>query len=433
MNENEINNVNNMRDCSPCDLLRIAMDDELTIIHAADTFCRLIEMDPSKQAKLPKSIFKTVYSADIIYYTHQIAAQKRRQDNQFLLFYRVLQKNGSLKWIMISGNKTEEEYQKQNKAFPVYLCMVLDASNHMADYKKMEQELDYHRTILELSKELFFEYNIASDTLIFKELFREVFGKDSETTNFSQRLEKTKIIHPSDLPVVIKIYRSMMGGKKQARLEFRMITRDGDVIWYVCYASIIFDENKNPFRVVGKLSMINTKTEDIKAPKIQLDTLTNVYTKDCAESMIVDNIKNQDEEDISALFMFEVRNYKALNEVVRIVNGENILTSIAGILKKHFRSSDIIGRMGLGDFIVYMKGISSERNAYEKAECICKEVTKLYSYEFNKNGVTISIGVSLFRGQADYQTELANAKVALVMAKKDNTSSFEFFYPSLGK
>jgi diguanylate cyclase (GGDEF)-like protein len=260
-----------------------------------------------------------------------------------------------------------------------------------------------------------------------------MFGKESESKNFSKRLEKTKLIHPEDLPGVIKIYKSMMSGKKQARIEFRMITKDGDTAWYVCYASIIFDGNKNPFKVIGKMSLINTK-QDVKKPlKIQLDSLTKVYTKDCAENLILDCMNNQGEEDISAFFMCEVRNYKALNEVVKIVEGENVLTSIAGILKKQFRSTDIIGRMGLGDFIVYMKGISSEKDAYKKAEYICREVNKLYSFEFSKNGVILSIGVSLFKGQTDIQAELINAKAALAIAKKDNTSSFEIFYPSLSK
>ncbi|NLO08831.1 MAG: diguanylate cyclase [Clostridiales bacterium] len=433
MSENQTIDMNQMLNALSGGLLRIALDDELTIMYATDTFYKLIEMDQAKQAKPPKSIFKTVYSADIILYTQQIAAQKRRSDKQFLLFYRILQKNGGLKWIMISGSKTDEEFQKQNKTFPIYFCMALDISEHMTAFRKMEQELDYHRTILELSKELFFEYDIAADTLNFKELFREVFGKESEIENFSKRLEKTKLIYPDDLPSVLKIYKSMMGGKKQARIELRMITKDGDIAWYVCYASIIFDDNKNPFKVVGKMSLINTKQEAKKAPKILLDSLTNVYTKDCAENLILDIIQNQDQEDISAIFLCEVRNYKALNEVVRIVDGENVLTSIAGILKKQFRRTDIIGRMGLGDFLVYMKSIRSERNAYEKAENICKEVNKLYSFDYSKNGVILSIGVSLFKGQADFQAEMANAKAALVMAKKDNTSSFEIFYPSLSK
>jgi diguanylate cyclase (GGDEF)-like protein len=419
-----------MLNALPGGYLRIALDDELTIMYANDTFYKLIEMNQSKLTKPLKSVFKSVYSADIIFYTQQLAAQKRKKDDQILLFYRVLQKNGSLKWILINGSKTDEEYQKQNKTYPIYFCMALDITEHMTNYREMEQELDYHRTILELSKELFFEYEIATDTLTFKELFREVFGKESEIKGFSKKLENTKLIYPADLPGIIKIYKSMMSGKKQARIELRMITKDGDIAWYVCYASIILDENKNPFRLVGKLSLINKKQEEKKvAPKLQLDSLTNVYTKDTAEHLIAESMSTQDDDSITAIFACEVRNYKGLNEIVKIVDGVNVLSSIGKILKVQFRSTDIIGRIGLGDFLVYMKSISSEKSAYERAEQICKEVNRLFSYDFNKRGVVISIGVALFRGQADFQREFANAKAALVMAKKDVTSSFEVFTP----
>ena len=139
MSNNQIIEIDQMLNTLPGGLLRIALDDELTIVYATDTFCKLIEMDQSKSAKPPKSVFKTVYSADIILYTQQIANQKQRKDNQFLLFYRVLQKNGSLKWIMINGSKSDEEYQKQSKSYPIYFCMASDISDYMNDFRKMEQ------------------------------------------------------------------------------------------------------------------------------------------------------------------------------------------------------------------------------------------------------------------------------------------------------
>lgn len=430
MSENQAIDMNEMMNALPSGLLRIAMDDELTIIHATDTFYKLLDMDQSK-AKLPKSIFKTVYSADIIFYTQQIATQKRKNDNHFLLFYRILQKSGNLKWIMISGNKTDQVYKKQDKNLPIYFCMALDASDHMIGYRNMDKELDYHRTILEISRELFFEYVIASDTLSFSELFRELFGKESVIKGFSKRLEKTKMVHPDDLPGTIKAYKSMMSGKKQARMEFRMTTKEGDIVWHVCYASIIYDENKNPYKVVGKLSRINTDRGIgiKKAPEISLDSLTQVYTKKTAENIILDNLSTQGEESISALFVCEVGNYKGVNDVIRMVEGENVLSSIAGILKSQFRASDVIGRMGLGNFIVYMKDIRSDTSVYQNAEYICKEVNKLYSYDFKKNGISINIGIALVKGQADFSTAMANAKTALVMSKKESTSSFEIFYP----
>lgn len=423
-------NLEHMMNALPGGILQLALDDELTIVSATDAFYRLINQNNS--AKIPESIFKIVYSADIIYYTQQIAEQKRRKDNQLIVFFRVLQKNGNLKWIMINGSKTEENYQKNDKSLPIYFCMAVDVSVHMMEYKKMEQEIENHRTILELSKELFFEYIIASDTLSFSELYREVFGKDATIKNFSKRIEKTKLIYPEDLPLVVNTYKSVMNGKKQIRLEMRMITKDGRMAWHVCYASIIYDENKNPHKVVGKLALINKQedSEDALQP-VHFDTLTKVYTKDTAERMIAHCISKQSLESLSALLICEVRNYKGINEIPRILDSENILISIAGIFKKLFRSTDIIGRIGLGNFVIYMKDIGSEKSAYEKAEQICREVNKLYSYEFNKNKAFISIGIALVKGKTDYHTVLANAKAALTMANKYNDSSFEVFYPSL--
>lgn len=418
----------------PSGLLRIALDDELTIIYASDTFYKLIDADISKPAKLPKTIVKTVYSTDIINYTHQMVAQKKRKDNQFLLFYRVLLKNGDLRWIMINGSKTDEIYKKNNKDVPVYFSMALDITDHMAEYKKLEQKVDYHSTISELSKELFFEYVIASDTLSFSPLFREVFGKESNITNFSYKLERTSIIYPADISGVIKTYRSVMSGKKQVRSEFRMITKDGDTAWYVCYASIIFDENKNPYKVVGKLSAIYKRKEEAEeTPKIQLDNLTKLYNKDTAERMMLDTMLNQDVESLSAILMCEVRNYKNINDIVRIIDGENILSTVANILKSSFRSTDIIGRMGLSEFAVYMRDINSDKSVYKRAEEICREVNDLYSYNYNKNQISISIGITFVKGSMDYASAMANAKTALVMAKKENSSSFDAFNPSINK
>lgn len=432
MDETQLTNMNQMLNALPGGLLRIAMDDELSIVHGTEKFYKLINMDYSKSAKYPESIFKTVYSADIIYYTQQIAAQKQRKDNQLLLFYRVLQKNGSIRWIMISGTKTEEEYQKNNKTLPIYFCMALDASDYMIKNRNIEQELSYHRTILELSRELFFEYIIAADTLSFSQLFREIFGKESEIKGFGNKLEKTKLVHPVDLPRVVKVYKGMMSGKKQANIELRMISKDGEIAWYVCYASIIYDENKNPYKVVGKLAVIKTRLEEVKKPsfKIQQDSLTKVYTGETAENMIKEEMHLQEPEALSVFFICEIYNYKEANEVDGNTE-ENVLTAIAGILKSLFRCTDIIGRLGLGYFTIYMRGINSKKSAYEKAEAICREVNRLYSYDYKSNRVFISVGVAMVKGSSDYTFILEKAKEALQRAKKDNKSSFEVFYQSL--
>src|SRR5690606_27799013 len=113
----------------------------------------------------------------------------------------------------------------------------------------------------------------------------------------------------------------------------------------------IFDENKNPYKVVGKISpTCSMNQEDETTPKLQIDTLTKVYTKASAERLIKEAIIKESPDALSALFLIEVKNYKTINEIIRYVQGEDVLTRIGELLKVHYRSSDIIGRIGLNQF-----------------------------------------------------------------------------------
>ncbi len=412
---------------APGGVVKIAMDDMLTILFASDTFYSLVKNVTEKMTEGLQPLLRMVYSADVISVTQQIASQRLRKDNMISFHFRSLQQDGSFKWIMVTGRRTEETYTSRMKSVPVYACMAMDATSTMIQYKVLEQAVEYNRAITELSRELYFEYEIATDTLSFSEFFRELFGKDSEITGFRKRLEKTKMIHPEELPAVVGIFNSMMSGRKQVRFELRLIPKDGKPCWYICYASIIFGENRNPYKVVGKLSLINT-VENVpeKEPyQPSRDTLTGVCTKESAELMIREALSRQKEDGLSAMMLVDIRNYKNINEIRRAVQGENILTSIGSLLKKNFRTSDIIGRIGLSEFVIYIKDIPTDTVVYNKAEELCRVLDTLYSYEHTKNNPVISIGITFQRGIQEFQSVFANANTALVMAKKLPASSFE--------
>jgi diguanylate cyclase (GGDEF)-like protein len=436
MDEKNAIQMDELLKTSPGGIAKLALDDGITILYASDAFYSLIKNVTDKvSTRSPLALLRIVYSADIISLTQQIATQKHRKDNMLSLNFRTLQQNGSFKWVMISGNRTNEVFQSGVKSVPVYSCIAMDVTDHMVKFKNIEQTNDYHRTITELSKELYFEYEIAKDTLVFSELFREVFGKDAVMPNFRNRLEHTQIIYSEELPAVINIFNSVMGGRKQVRFEMRLIPKNGIPSWYICYASIIFDENRNPYKVVGKLATTNPllKEEEAAPLRPELDNLTKVCTKTSAEALITEAISKQENDSLSALMLIDIRNYKTMNEILKGSNNENILTTIAGLIKTHFRSTDIVGRMGVSEFVIFIKNLQGVKNAYNKAEQLCKEVDELYSYHYSKNGMSISIGITFQQGKnKEYQELLANANTALVLAKKVSSSSFEVVYDTSG-
>ena len=415
----------------PGGLAKLALDDLLTIIYSTDNFIRMIRSVADNTAgKKPDTLMRMVYSADIIYLTQQIAAQKNRKDNCLSINFRSLPQVGSMKWIQIKVNKMDEVYQSGSKSVPVYACVATDITGLMVEYKKLEHKNDYQRVIAELSKDLFFEYEIATDTLTFTELYHEIIGGNPVITGFRNKLAKTGKIHSDDRHAAVEMYNSMMNGRKQVRFELRLLTREEEYAWHTCYASIIWDENRNPYKVVGKLTTGRAVGKESKG-RPALDEVSKVYSKESAESMIQEALSEQKKEDLSALFIIDIRNYKGLDEIMRTVSGENLLGRIGSILQNKFRLTDIIGRTGVSEFVVYLRHLPSDKIVYELADSLCDDISALYPYGHTKNGLYPSIGIAFAKGPGQYQTLYANAHAALVMAKKVPNASFEVFSSSI--
>jgi len=425
----------NLLQTMPGGIAMLALDDMLTILYATDNLFQMIRGDADRTGgRRPESLLRMVYSADIIYVTQQIAAQKNRKDNSLSINFRSLQQDGSMKWIMINGNRTEESYQSGSKSVPVYSCVATDITGLMVEYKKLEQKNDYQRVIAELSRDLFFEYEIASDSLTFTELYREIVGGNPVITGFRNKLNKSSKIHADERAVVAEMYNSLMSGRKQVRFELRLMTKKGGYGWYTCYASIIHDENRNPYKVVGKLSTSRSLPAQIQTqqPEPVLDPLTQVYSKVTAEAMIKEALADQKKDALGALLIIDIRNYKGLDELMKAIRGENLLARIGNMLHNKFRLTDIIGRTGVSEFVVYLKDLPSDKIAYEIADSLCADISGLYPYSNTKNGVYASIGIAFAKGEGhQYQTLYANANTALVMAKKISGPSFEVFSASV--
>lgn len=434
MEEKNLDEIQQLISSLPGGIAKLAINDVLTILYATDSFYRLIQSVTEKyDSSIPLALYRFVYSADIISVTQQLSSQKHKKDGKLSFSFRILQQDGSFKWIMITGSKSSETYQYGTKTVPVYTCMAVDLTDHMVKHKVLEQSMDYQRTLTDLSKELNFEYVIAKDTLTFStELFREIFGKEVEITGFRNKLNKSKLIHQEELPAVIKIFNSMMSGKKQVRFEVRLITKEGVPCSYTCFASIIFDENKNPSKVIGKLVLCTIINEDINGndelPEPKTDPVLGICTQDSAENIIKNAMKKQKEESQSALLLLELRKYKSINEITSSLNGEDILVTFTDLLKSRFRKTDVIGFLGNGEFVVYIKDIQSYKIVYDMAEHLCKKTDELLPYHHNRNNMTISIGIAFHKGKKmEFQQLFANASTALVMAENTTTSSFEVY------
>lgn len=152
--------------------------------------------------------------------------------------------------------------------------------------------------------------------------------------------------------------------------------------------------------------------------KADTDLLTDLYNKMATERKIKEYI-DENPNGNAVLFVLDIDNFKKINDTRGHAFGDEVLKAIGIRLQTAFRSSDIVGRTGGDEFMVFLKDISSEA-------VIRKEIGKLEDVfrnfetgEYVKYSVTSSIGCALYSKDGKSFEELYKAAdSALYMAKK---------------
>lgn len=70
--------------------------------------------------------------------------------------------------------------------------------------------------------------------------------------------------------------------------------------------------------------------------------------------------------------IIDIDNFKGINDNLGHLYGDAVLSEIANDLINLFRATDIVGRIGGDEFIVFIKDISETRDIINKAEELVK-------------------------------------------------------------
>ncbi|MBO6016344.1 MAG: GGDEF domain-containing protein, partial [Lachnospiraceae bacterium] len=142
--------------------------------------------------------------------------------------------------------------------------------------------------------------------------------------------------------------------------------------------------------------------------KADTDLLTELNNKMATERKIKEYI-----EDFTGvqglLFIFDIDNFKKINDTRGHAFGDEVLREIGMRLRTEFRSSDIMGRVGGDEFILFLKNIQNEDIIRKEAGRMAHIFRDLCVGQYTKYSVTASIGCALYPGDADNFEDLYKA------------------------
>lgn len=415
--QNIINNIN-------AGIAIISYNKFLTISYANYGFYKLLGFSNEEfSSKFKNQFDNIVFKDDLPLLINKLSQINSREEVK--IEFRVYKKDKSIIWLLINGyciKLTEKEKQ--------FLFVLVDIN----ELKKLQQELKiaktHYKIIAEQSDNILFEYIIPSDTIVYSPKYTKLTGNKPIIRNFIKTIIKSDYIYKEDIELFLSLTKEILSGKKFISTDLRIKSKDDTYIWVKIQATTIFDFNNKPIRSIGKVLNIDKEKKEYYTLKLetQLDPLTKLYNKTVSKSLIDDYLKTQDKKTTHAFMIIDIDNFKLVNDNLGHIFGDSVLSKIALDIKKPFNDSDIIGRIGGDEFIIFLKNVPCIDYIYEKANSICHIFKNTYTGENKNYKISCSIGVSLYPNHGNnYDELLKKSDHALYKAKQHGKDCFEIY------
>lgn len=291
---------------------------------------------------------------------------------------------------------------------------------------------DRFRSLIQNSSDVTFVFDADGDFTYVSPAVVDLLGYEP-----SELLDKfwADFIHPDDNDLL----RDRLGPRFQATpqtasVQFRMRRKEGS--WRDVEA-VVSNQVERP-SVAGYVANVRDITERKKfeavlAHRALHDPLTDLANRqlilDRADRML---LRARRTGEPVAAFFIDLDNFKDVNDSLGHEAGDRLLQAVAQRLRGLVRASDIVGRMGGDEFVVFAKGVSLSAGAEHLAERIGLVLKTPFQLEDLKNialNLTASIGIATGdtdRGSA--QDLLRDADIALHHSKvagRDRSIVFE--------
>ncbi len=161
--------------------------------------------------------------------------------------------------------------------------------------------------------------------------------------------------------------------------------------------------------------------------KADTDLLTGLNNKLATERKIK-NYMAQNPKTQCMMFLLDVDNFKTVNDTLGHAFGDEVLSTLGEEISSIFRASDIIGRVGGDEFMIFLKAVSTPEVIRKEAGKVEDFFRSFHVGEEVKYAVHASIGVAVFPHEGvDFETLYKAADQGLYKAKRRGKNQLAFY------
>ena len=240
-----------------------------------------------------------------------------------------------------------------------------------------------------------------------------------------------ELLHDDDRERVLAAHARTYETGEPLRIEYRLRTRDGRVVWVHDEASVIRPlEDELPV-LQGYLLDISARKEAEEQLRHQAfhDPLTSLANRalftDRVQHALV--IRAPDDGDVAVLFL-DLDDFKAVNDSLGHLAGDALLAAVGSRLRDSLPPSLTVARMGGDEFAVLVEASDGATTALEAAERVTVALEAPFDLEGREVFVTASVGIAV---GDDAEELLRCSDVAMYGAKASGKAQYVVYAPKM--
>lgn len=347
-------------------------------------------------------------------------------NHTFDIKLRLIKKDGSYAWVSWKGTICK----RNNKNY--LNCVIVDITKNVFNEDKIKIDEERYRIIAESSDSVIFEHNLNDKTIFYTNKYKLKFGEEPITENYPECFLKK--LHNEDVNKYLVEYSKILYGKPSGNIELRIKNSSDKYIWCNMRYTSIFNDIGIPIKVIGKIidvDKVKKETENLKQAN-RIDSFTGLYNKTSILKLIEEYLTINDSRN-HALFFIDIDNFKGINDNYGHLYGDKILYEISNTIKKQFRYTDLLGRIGGDEFLVFVKDYIDENFIKEKAQALCDSIKNIKIDDKNLK-VSASVGITLYpKNGTMLSTLYKKSDLALYAAKNDGKNTYKLYSEELDK
>jgi diguanylate cyclase (GGDEF)-like protein/PAS domain S-box-containing protein len=379
-----------------------------------------------------------------------IKQQHLGQQRRIVMEYRERMDDGRYIWISSLGAPVEWFADGRARR-------IIGTDTDITERKEAEANMALLSRRLELALKVtrigVFDVNLNTTQAFWDPRLREIYGWPPDEVVTAEGW--MGMIHPEDVPEVVRGYEAAMEKNEGFRGEFRIVRRDG-VERIIRAESIRYtDENGTPHmlgtnwdvteevqarndlqRAKELLEMRNVALEEAKQ-RIEHNSLHDMLTG-LPNRRYLDRVLR--ERAMQARFEgggvgvlhIDLDRFKQINDTLGHAAGDAMLVHAAELLKRSLVPGEFVARIGGDEFVIVCPIDRSPARLEELASGVVKQMRVPVPYDGHHCRFGASVGIAMHSGKdADPAQLLVDADIALYRAKARGKNGFEFFTEAL--